>query len=83
MTAPSLAHPIFASRLTAGFWLAVVLTGAGTGLAAAALTGLLELTQHLAWGGAGLDLLQAASLATPVRHVATLAGAGILVGVVQ
>ncbi len=33
---------ILARRGAAGFWLAVVLTGAGTGLAAAALTGLLE-----------------------------------------
>ena len=35
--------PILAQRSAAGFWLAVLLTGAGTGLAAAALTGLLEL----------------------------------------
>ena len=36
--------PILARWDAAGFWLAVVLTGLGTGLAAAALTGLL-------WGG--------------------------------
>ncbi len=34
--------PILARPEAAGFWLAVVLTGAGTDLAAAALTGLLE-----------------------------------------
>ena len=75
--------PILARRNAAGFWLAVVLTGAGTGLAAAALTGLLELVQHLMWGGAGLDLLQAATQATPWHHLAILTGAGLLTGAAQ
>jgi H+/Cl- antiporter ClcA len=65
------------------FWFAVLLTGAGTGLAAAALTGLLELTQHMMWGGAGLNLLQAASEAAPWRHVTILLGAGLLTGAGQ
>jgi H+/Cl- antiporter ClcA len=72
--------PILARRSAMGFWLAVLLTGAGTGLAAAALTGLLELTQHLMWGGAGLDLLEAASRAAPWHHLAVLTGAGLLTG---
>jgi H+/Cl- antiporter ClcA len=71
--------PILARRNAAGFWLAVVLTGVGTGLAAAALTELLEFTQHLMWSGAGINLLQAASRATPWRHVGVLLGAGLLV----
>ena len=75
--------PILAQRSAAGFWAAVLLTGAGTGLAAAALTGLLELVQHLAWGGAGLDLLQAAKADPPWRHVAVLLGAGVLTGAGQ
>jgi chloride channel protein, CIC family len=75
--------PILARRNAAGFWFAVVLTGVGTGLAAAALTGLLELTQHLIWGGAGLDLLQAASQAPPWKHLAALTGAGLLTGAGQ
>ncbi len=75
--------PILAQRSAAGFWAAVLLTGAGTGLAAAALTGLLELVQHLAWGGAGLNLLQAAKADAPWRHVAILAGAGVLTGAGQ
>ncbi|MGA8192261.1 MAG: chloride channel protein [Acetobacteraceae bacterium] len=75
--------PILAQRSAAGFWLAVLLTGAGTGLAAAALTGLLELVQHLMWGGAGRDLLQAASGAGPWHHVAVLLGAGLLTGAGQ
>jgi len=72
--------PILAQRSAAGFWLAVVLTGAGTGLAAAALTGLLELVQHLVWGGGGQDLLQAASHAAPWWHLVALVGAGLLTG---
>jgi H+/Cl- antiporter ClcA len=75
--------PILARRSAAGFWLAVVLTGAGTGLAAAALTGLLEVVQHLMWGGAGLDLLPAASRAAPWHHLLVLIGAGLLTGAGQ
>ena len=75
--------PILARRSAARFWLAVVLTGAGTGLAAAALTGLLELTQHAIWGGHGLDLLQGASKASPWRHLIVLTGAGLLTGAGQ
>lgn len=74
---------ILAERRAVEFWGAVVLTGAGTGLAAAALTGLLELVQHLVWGGPGLDLLQAAAEAAPWRHAAILLGAGILTGAAQ
>jgi H+/Cl- antiporter ClcA len=75
--------PILAQRRAAGFWLAVLLTGAGTGLAAAALTGLLELVQHLVWGGGGQDLLQAASDAAPWWHLVALLGAGLLTGAGQ
>ncbi len=75
--------PILARRGAAGFWLAVVLTGAGTGLAAAALTGLLEGVQQLVWGGNGLDVLQAASGAPWWRHLAALLGAGLLTGAGQ
>ena len=70
--------PILAQRGAAGFWLAVVLTGAGTGLAAAALTGLLEAVQQLVWGGNGLDVLQAAAHSPPWRHLAALIGAGLM-----
>ena len=75
--------PILARRSAAGFWFAVVLTGAGTGFGAAALTGLLKLTQHLMWGGDGLDLLEAASRAAPWRHLSVLTGAGLLTGAGQ
>ncbi len=72
--------PILARRDAAGFWLAVVLTGIGTGLGAAALTGLLELVQHTVWPGAGIDLLDAASKTPGWRHVAVLLAAGVLTG---
>jgi H+/Cl- antiporter ClcA len=75
VTAPILAGP--GSRR---FWLAVILTGVGAGLGAAALTRLLELAQHLAWGGNGLDLLRPVVRAAPWRHVGVLLAAGVLVG---
>lgn len=75
--------PILAQRAAAGFWFAVVLTGVGTGLAAAALTKLLELVQRTIWSGAGVDLLDAASRAPPWQHLAALLAAGIVVAVGQ
>lgn len=71
--------PILARREAAGFWLALVLTGLGTGLGAAALTALtalLELVQHTLWSGAGIDLLDAAVRAATWKHIVLLAGAG-------
>jgi chloride channel protein, CIC family len=65
------------------FWSAVLLTGAGTGLAAAALTGLLEFVQQLMWGGGGVDILLAATHAPPWHHLAVLLGAGVLAGAGQ
>jgi chloride channel protein, CIC family len=67
----------------ARFWLAVVLTGAGTGVAAAALTRLLELVQHLAWNGSGTHLLEAAQHAGAWRHILVLLGAGLITGAGQ
>ena len=65
------------------FWTAVILTGCGTGLAAAALTRLLELVQRLAWGGTGTNLLEAAENSTAWHHVAVLLAAGIATGLGQ
>ena len=62
------------------FWLAVVLTGIGTGVAAAALTRLLEMVQRLMWNGTGTDLLNAAQQAGAWRHILVLLGAGIVIG---
>jgi H+/Cl- antiporter ClcA len=75
--------PLLATRTSAGFWAAVVLTGAGTGLAAVSLTTLLQLVQHTVWPGTGLDLLQAASAAPPRLHLAVLLAAGVLTGAGQ
>jgi chloride channel protein, CIC family len=65
------------------FWLAVVLTGIGTGVGAAALTRLLELVQRLMWGGKGTDILDAAQHAGAWRHILVLLGAGLLTGAGQ
>ena len=72
--------PILARRDAVGFWIAILLTGIGTGLAAALLTKLLELVQHTVWSGAGSDLLDAAAQASAWRHVAALSAAGLLTG---
>jgi H+/Cl- antiporter ClcA len=72
--------PILADRGAVRFWIAVVLTGVGAGIAAGVLTELLELVQHLVWGGTGLDLLGPAARSPAWRHVVVLLGAGMLVG---
>lgn len=67
----------------APFWLAVLLTGIGTGAAAVALTKLLEVTQRLVWGGTGGNILEAAQSAGAWRHILALAGAGVATGAGQ
>lgn len=67
----------------ARFWLAVLLTGAGAGLAAAALTRLLEAVQHLTWSGSAINLLEATAHASARRHVLILLAAGLITGVGQ
>src|ERR1039457_4382468 len=59
----------------APFWLAVLLTGIGAGIAAAALTRLLEMVQHIMWNGSGANLLEAAERAGAWRHILVLLGA--------
>jgi len=65
------------------FWLAIVLTGLGTGVCAAALTLILQAVQHFMWPGTGATLLQAADQATPWRHILVLLGAGLVTGAGQ
>ena len=67
----------------ARFWLAVLLTGIGTGVAAAALTRLLEIVQRFMWGGQGTNLLDAAEHAGAWRHILVLLGAGLVTGAGQ
>lgn len=47
------------------FWLAIVLTGLGTGASAAALLLILQSVQHVMWPAEGLTLLDAATEAPP------------------
>jgi CIC family chloride channel protein len=63
------------------FWLAIVLTGFGTGASAAALTLILQAVQHGVWPGA--TLLDAATDAAPWRHIVVLLGAGLATGAGQ
>ncbi len=67
----------------ARFWLAVVLTGVGTGVGAAALTRLLEVVQHLAWNGSATNILDAAEHAGAWRHILVLLSAGLVTGAGQ
>jgi H+/Cl- antiporter ClcA len=64
------------------FWLAIVLTGVGTGGCAAALTSILQAVQHYVWPGSG-TLLDAALQASPWRHILVLLGAGLVTGAGQ
>jgi CIC family chloride channel protein len=74
------AIPSTLARPGAGaFWLAVTLTGIGTGVAAVVLTRLLEVVQRLMWNGSGTDLLEAGAW----RHILVLLGAGIVTGAGQ
>jgi CIC family chloride channel protein len=70
---PTLSHPG-----AARFWLAVLLIGVSTGAAAGGLTRLLEFVQRIMWHGSGKDLLDAASHASPSRHILVLLGAGLV-----
>jgi H+/Cl- antiporter ClcA len=65
------------------FWLAVLLTGVGTGVAAAALTRLLELVQRAMWGGTGTNVLEAATAVSAERHILVLLCAGLATGMGQ
>jgi chloride channel protein, CIC family len=65
------------------FWLSVLLTGIATGIGAAVLTRLLELVQHLSWGGSPTNILEAAQHASRSRHVLVLVGAALLTGLGQ
>jgi chloride channel protein, CIC family len=70
-------------RNAARFWLAVLLTGLATGIAAAALTQLLETVQRLMWNSPGTNLLEAAERAGAWRHICVLLGAGLVTGLGQ
>src|SRR5579871_3680070 len=73
--------PTLRSTGAVGFWGAVILTGAGAGVAAVALTMLLQEVQQIMWPGP--DLLDAAAHAVGWRHVAVLLLAGALTSLGQ
>jgi len=78
---PSAIPPTLTSPRALAFWLAVLCTGLGAGIAATLLTTLLFLVQHRAWPGP--HILDAALAAGPWRHVLLLLGAGLLTGAGQ
>jgi chloride channel protein, CIC family len=80
---PNAAYVGIEAHASGRFWLAIVLTGLGTGASAAALMLILQFVQHLMWPDAGATLLDAAKLATPWRHLLVLLGAGLLTGAGQ
>jgi CIC family chloride channel protein len=73
--------PTLRSTGAVGFWGAVILTGAGTGVAAVALTMLLQKVQQMMWPGS--NLLDAAAGASAWRHIIVLLLAGVLTSVGQ
>jgi H+/Cl- antiporter ClcA len=73
--------PTLTSPRAVPFWLSIVVTGVGAGIAAALLTKLLFLVQHAIWPGP--SLLEAARREDAWHHVLALLGAGLLTGVGQ
>jgi H+/Cl- antiporter ClcA len=73
----------FANQNTPRLWLAVILTGVGSGVSAAVLYLLLERVQRFAWPGSAGSLLDAVAASDPWRHILVLSGAGLLVGIGQ
>ena len=67
----------------ARFWIALLATGALTGLSAGLLTGLLEAVQGFMWRRSGSDILTSAQHVTASRCVLTLIAAGLVTGVGQ
>jgi len=65
------------------FWASVLLTGVGTGVAAAALTRLLEAVQQVMWKGSATNLLEAAEHVGAWRHIVVLLCAGVVTGMGQ
>lgn len=74
---PNLTH---APRLSARFWSLLPVTGVGTGLAAAALMGLLRLVQRQAWGDGAGDFAQRVEASSSLHRVAIMLLGGLVVG---
>jgi len=65
------------------FWLAVLLTGIGTGIAAVLLMLLLNLVQHTVWPSADGSILAATSGAPYWKPILIMLSAGLLTGIGQ
>jgi H+/Cl- antiporter ClcA len=73
--------PTLTSPTATAFWVAILLTGLGAGLAAGLLTLLLQSIEHLFWPGP--TILDAAAQSPYPRHLLVLLGAGLLTGAGQ
>jgi hypothetical protein len=68
--------PTLTSPTAVAFWMAVLLTGIGAGIAAAVLTWLLQAIEHLVWPGP--NILEAGAHAGYLRHMIVLLSAGVV-----
>jgi chloride channel protein, CIC family len=68
-------------RFSPQFWLLLVLTGAGAGLAGGVLMRLLHFVEHLAWPYGSGNLLEGAERSPPGRHVIVMLIAGVVAGI--
>ena len=73
--------PTLTSPAARAFWVAILLTGVGAGIAAGVLTLLLKGIEQFFWPGP--DILDAAAQSPYPRHLLVLPGAGLLTGAGQ
>jgi hypothetical protein len=73
--------PTLTSQAATAFWVAILLTGLGAGIAAGVLTLLLKSIEHFVWPGA--NILDAAAQSPYPRHLLVLLGAGLVTGAGQ
>jgi CIC family chloride channel protein len=73
--------PTLTSPAAAAFWVAILLTGLGAGVAAGVLTLLLKCIEHFVWPGP--NILVAAAQSPYPRHLLVLLGAGLVTGAGQ
>ena len=83
MLQPNLGGDADGGDFPAKFWLLVVLTGAGAGLAGAGLMRLLYAVQHFAWNYGTGTFLAAVARTTAAHRFLVLVAAGLIAGVGQ
>ncbi len=83
MTSSATPQPnVTALKISLGFWVVIILTGAGAGLAGALLMRLLRFTQHLCYSYDSGDFLRGVQQVSDTRPVMVLFLAGILAATV-